>query len=447
MKRYHFEFLAALWCIAAFAWIAIHGLRSGYFPDDLMNLYQAWVSPWKSLALGLIVPSDEAYRPTGALALKVAFLSFGLNPLPLRAICIVLIVLNAGLHFTMVRTLSRSHIAAALSVCIFSFHAMFSDLYLSSATIYDLLAFAFVHVGMLAYILPRSQGRPVSWKGWALIWGCAVLAAGAKEVGMVLPVMLIGYEAIFQKRVSRGGLLLAAVSTLRAVWLLHAPNGVLRSNAAYSLQFDRSSIGEMTVAYTRMLLLDMGLGAAVVYFVLAAIVLLALIWRSPEFRFGALLFFFAAAPLVFIAPRSMYVLYLAYSGWCMLWATALVRIPLPPAVTLAVAAVLFGTSNVRALPHTISWAPAEQARVRCALEAVGPLAPHLAPEARILITADPFPPDDYMPVFAFRLHSGIKDLAVWRLRTHPQAAEWADPWSLVIRIDGCRAAPDRTAPI
>lgn len=415
-----------------------------------MNFYGAWTQSWSRLALDIVAPSPEAYRPAGAAVLKAAFGSFGLAPLPYRVLCVLLLGLNIGLHFFLVRALTLSTIAAGFSSFLFSAHACMSDLYLSTATIYDLLAFAFVHAGILVYIVPRLRGDGVSWKRWAAIAACALLASGAKEVGLVLPVMLLGYEIFFQAGATRkmaGPALLTALTALRFAAPLLAANPRMLSNPAYALHLDSSSVSQMVVSYTRMLLLDMGVQPASAYALVGAIALLAFVWRSPAFRFGTLLFVCAAAPLMLIAPRSLYVLYIAYSGWCMLWATALSRIPLPPAVTLASVAMVFGTMNLRAWPHTVSWAPAEQAKVQCALEAARPLVPHLTHDSRILVTDDPFPSDDSMLTFAFRLQSGHKELAVWRLRAHPQAAEWTDPWSLKVRIEGCKAVQEHPGPI
>jgi hypothetical protein len=61
------------------------------------------------------------------------------------------------------------------------------------------------------------------------------------------------------------------------------------------------------------------------------------------------------------------------------------------------------------------------------------------PGSRVLITSDPFPPDDFMLIFAFKLKAKDPQLQVWRLRAYPQAANWPEPWSTKVRIEGCVA--------
>ncbi len=442
VRRKHFQVIAFVVCAAAFVSVAIPGLQTGLFPDDLMNLYGAWTKPASKLALDIAAPSQDAYRPVGALTLKLAFQAFGLSPFPYRGLCILLLGLNVLLHFLFILAVSRSGVVAGLSTCLFPAQAFMSDLYLSTATIYDLLAFAFVHAGMLFYIRPRSNGNRVSWKGWVVVAACTLLAAGSKEVGLVLPVMLVAYEALFHGHVTRrlaGPVLLTILAAAMVLLPLLAVNGMTHSNPAYALKLEGAWIANMAVMYIRMLLLDNGIRSGVVYAVLGAIALLALFWRSAEFRFGALLFASAAAPLLLIEPRSLYVLYIAYSGWCLLWAVLLSRVPLPPVITLLAVAAAFGSMNLRAWPHTVSWAPSEQAKVRCAVESISPLLPSIKPGTRVLITDDPFPPDDPILIFAFRLLTRDKDLQAWRLRAFPQALDWQEPWSMRVRISGCQA--------
>lgn len=443
VRRKHFELIAFVVCAAAFVSVAIPGLQTGLFPDDLMNLYGAWTKPASKLALDIAAPAQDAYRPVGALTLKLAFQAFGLSAFPYRGLCILLLGLNFLLHFLFIRAVSRSGVVAGLSACLFPAQAFMSDLYLSTATIYDLLAFAFVHAGMLFYIRPRLNGNHVSWKGWAAVAACMLLAAGSKEVGLVLPVMLVAYEALFHEHVTRrlaGPVLLTILAAAMVLFPLLAVNGMTHSNPAYALKLEGAWIANMAVMYMRMLLLDNGIRPGVVYAVLGAIALLALVWRQAEFRFGALLFASAAAPLMLIEPRSLYVLYIAYSGWCLLWAVLLSKVPLPPAITLLALAAVLGPMNLRAWPHTVSWAPSEQAKVRCAVESISPLLSSIKPGARVLVIDDPYPADDSMLIFAFRLMARDSDLQVWRLRSFPQAAGWTEPWTMRVRIAGCKSS-------
>lgn len=80
-----------------------------------MNLYGAWTKPASKLALDIAAPSRDAYRPVGALSLKLAFQAFGLSAFAYRGLCILLLGLNVLLHFLFIRAVSRSGVVAGLS--------------------------------------------------------------------------------------------------------------------------------------------------------------------------------------------------------------------------------------------------------------------------------------------------------------------------------------------
>ena len=74
---------ASLTIAAVFLFLAGDGLSAYFTPDDMMNLYGAWFRPVL-----------EQGRPLGALVYRAIFAVFGLDPLPYRMVCFLLLAGN-----------------------------------------------------------------------------------------------------------------------------------------------------------------------------------------------------------------------------------------------------------------------------------------------------------------------------------------------------------------
>jgi hypothetical protein len=108
------------------------GLAAYFTPDDMMNLYGAW-----------FLPLAGQERPIGALVYRVIFAGFGLNPVPYRVCCFLLLAGNLVLLFAIAVRLSGSRVVGGIACLLAAYHAHLADLYYSTGTIYDLLCFAF----------------------------------------------------------------------------------------------------------------------------------------------------------------------------------------------------------------------------------------------------------------------------------------------------------------
>src|SRR5262249_54867647 len=97
------------------------GLLVSFTPDDLMNLYLAWFRP-----------IAEAERPVGALFYRGVFALFGLNPLPYRIFCFLLLFANCVLLYRFCVRLSGSREIGATACLIGAYHAHLADLYYST---------------------------------------------------------------------------------------------------------------------------------------------------------------------------------------------------------------------------------------------------------------------------------------------------------------------------
>src|SRR5437879_8431623 len=112
----------------------------------MMNLYEAWFRP--------LVETD---RYLGTLVYRGLFAVAGLNPLPYRAVCMLLLLVNLGLLYRFCLRISNSREIAALACLLGAYHAHLADLYYSTGTIYDLLCGA---IYLSAFLL---ASRPLAF--------------------------------------------------------------------------------------------------------------------------------------------------------------------------------------------------------------------------------------------------------------------------------------------
>ena len=144
--------------------------------DDMMNLYFAWSKPIMS-----------SYRPLGALFYRTMFAKVGFNPLPFRIFCVTLGAINMGLCYWFAKIASGSNRIACLAVLLFAFHTRLMEVWYRTAVVYDLLCFSFFYLAACLYM---SRPKPGAARGIAVII-CFILALEAKEIAVVLPVILL----------------------------------------------------------------------------------------------------------------------------------------------------------------------------------------------------------------------------------------------------------------
>src|ERR1700733_399883 len=150
-----------------FLLLSHRGLSTYFTGDDVMNLvamHGYWRWPWWRNAIEALVVVTQTYRPMGDVFYRSLYSVFGFHPLPFRAACYALMVLNLGLFFRLALLLSRSREAALFSTLFFSFHAAFGDLYLSTGTVYDILCVSFTLGAFVSYASVRGAGRELQAK-------------------------------------------------------------------------------------------------------------------------------------------------------------------------------------------------------------------------------------------------------------------------------------------
>ena len=430
--------------VLLFAWFAGDGLFSNLFPDEMMNIYRVWHEPWTELLRRTVLFWQGSARPLGAFFYRPLFDAFGFAPLPYRAVCMGLLLANLLIAYRLAGKLSGSTLTAAVTAVLFGYHAYLSDLYYSSATIYDLLCFCFAYSAVLAYLERR-------WVRFAALYLLAMLA---KEAAAGLPAVLVVIEwAAFAKekrewRGPAGALLLAGAVLLPLAWGEHSLSGV----GAYQLH--PRVMGENLGRYLGMMFyaqrdLVRWEAAMVVSLAIAAAV-----WvRSAGAWVGLAIALVLPAPVLMIEPRSFYVFYLAFFGWTLLAACILDRIaqgatPVRPAVR-AVALVALLVAVLAPLhrfrkPYGNAWVALERDKAPRMIARLTADLPSLKRGARVDVVDDPYEPGDWILTFIFRLQYRDDGIEVVRRKSGP-AAE-GRPFDCVLNladyrleiVSGCR---------
>lgn len=390
--------------LALFVWFAGDGLFSDLFPDEMMNIYRVWIEPWSELLRRLAIPWDGHTRPLGALLYRPLFDAFGFAPLPYRAICIALLIVNLWIAWRLALRLSDSPLTASLTALFFAYHAYLADLYYSSATIYELLCFACGFGALLLYVERRGHWIPI-----LLLY---FLALKSKEMAVTLPLLVLLTNAPHRLPTAAAGLSLAALVTFATT---RGPDSLL-SLGGYtpSLANAFANAGR----YLGMLFyaqrdLRPAETAAVL---LAAVVACALLrHRAAWIALAAILIL--PLPVLLIDPRSFYVFYLPYWGWCLLTALAISALTrrLPREwIVIAVCFMILIPLHQWRKPYGNAWVPAERVKVRRVVDELDAKLPALPASSRVLIEADPFDPGDWILTFLFRLRYRDQQLEVIR---------------------------------
>jgi hypothetical protein len=386
-------FGASLAVAAIFLLFAGDGLAAYFTPDDMMNLYGAW-----------FLPLAGQERPIGALVYRVIFAGFGLNPLPYRVVCFLLLGGNLALLYSVARRLSESPFVGALACLLGAYHAHLADLYYSTGTIYDLLCFTFYWAAALLWMRGRT------WMALGLYVGALL----SKEMAVTLPAVLAAYELVYRRPVKL--LRLTPMVVVTGAFVLRAMAGNA-GNAAYAphvawhplianWQHYSSDLfyGAFQMTPTRVLLLWALVAVSVV------------LLRPRDAVISAVVIWVGLLPVAFIAQRGFYVVYLTLPGWYLLGARLIERATrrAKPALVFAAVAVLLIPLHARRKEQGRTWVAEAHASVRRVLEPLR--SERLAKGARVLFLGDTYPTDDYLAMFILRLSFRDSELQVDRAR-------------------------------
>jgi hypothetical protein len=427
---------AALACAfligALFFAFAGDGLRSYFTPDDMMNLYFAWSAP--------ILHAD---RPVGALVYRGLFALFGLHPLPYRVLAYALLLANLGLLYLFCARVSHSREAAALACLLGAYHAHLSDLYYSTGTIYDLLCFFFLFLAFTYYLEIRDSGAFPSWPQTAALTGLLLLAMGSKEMAVSLPVLLVVYETIYHR--AKGWTRWRFIwigGGMTALFLIYKTTGARRmtGNPDYALTFSIHAI----MAACKRYLDDLSYGAVrfnsvKIVFVLVLMLVFAALVRRRELLFAWCFVLLAASPILFIPPRALFAAYVTLPGWYLYGATLLMMCrdtimlqfarvaaslhvkPEQASLFLVVGLLLIPLHRIEK-PLGNGWVPWSHGTVRTVISGLSRY-PEMPRGARVLFLDDPFPKDEWMLTFMFRLFYKDDQMRIDRAQVWPRQAE------------------------
>ena len=412
---------AALLIAGVFLAFAGDGLRAYFTPDDMMNLYGACFR-----RLG------ESDRPVGALFYRALFTAFGLHPLPYRMACFAILSANLALLYVFCLKLSGSREVAALACLLGAYHAHLADLYYSTGTVYDLLCFLFYFGALALYIQVRE--RAAGWR--ILVLALYLCALGAKEMAVTLPLFLFLYDLIYQPPAPR----LAAALRWTAAFILYKTTGPGRMTA--NPDYLPSFSWQVLTANWRHYAYDLfygaiqftGLGIVLLW---AAVLAVVLVLRQRDLLFAACVILLGILPVVLIAERGFYAIYLTLPGWYLLAAQSLTtaRQRLLPRAGAAAPAVLFllvaaclVPLHWRQKPRGNWWVAEAHESVRCTLQ---PLAHFSVPRGgKVLVLNDPYPAGDNILLAMFRITFRDESIQV----RHPKTASAAPPGEVYDRV-------------
>ncbi len=433
------------------------GLFAYFTPDDMMNLYGAWFRP-----------VIEADRPMGAIFYRGLFAAFGLNPLPYRIGCLLLLLINLGLLYAFCFHLSRSREVAALACLLGAYHAHLADLYYSTGTVYDLLCGVFYLAAFVYYARVRLDGHPPGWRQMLLFLLLYISALSAKEMAVTLPMSILLYDLLYHppKRASesvwrwvvREARILGPAIMVTGALFIRKTAGPVRmiGNPDYQPHLAWSSFMAAWKHYA----FDLFYGTVKFNqfrIVLLWAVLMGIAWitRRRALLYAFAFLFLGILPVAFIPPRGFFAIYLTLPGWYLFAATGLVlardalgrRFHLhwcnswtnapEAAVFIGVALILFPL-HWREKPLGRRWVAEAHASVRSVAAPLRKAADPLPLRARVLFLSDPFPKDDWILTFIFRLHyrdDGIRVDRVKAMRVYPdQVAQTT--YDRIFRMDG-----------
>ncbi|HTP33533.1 MAG TPA: glycosyltransferase family 39 protein [Candidatus Acidoferrales bacterium] len=422
----------AIVTVCAMSAFAADGWRAYFTPDDMMNLYGAWsASPVELL---------QGHRPLGGLVYRALFAVFGLNPLPFRVVCMCLVLANLWLLYLFCLRLTHKRETAALACLLGAYHAHLADLYYSTGTLYDVLSYFLILATLVYYFRICDLSGYPSWRRTAILTGLYSCALATKELAVVVPPLVLLYELIYH---SRAGLMRRArflyVSVpVTAAFILY------RTSSSHAMTrnpnfFPHISLHAFLAGWTHYLP-DLFYGTVAfnsfkVVVLLGGMLAVAAWTRRRELLYGWCVILVVPLPFIFIEPRGFFEMYLSLAGWYLYAAAALValrdsvpgwaeRLGVRPGqlALFAAAALLLFVLHRREKPLGNQWVPETHAEVRQILEPLQRRSAPLPRGARVLFLSDPYPVDEWLLTFVFRLYYQDKTIRVDRVKPWPQLA-------------------------
>ena len=389
---------------------------------------------------------------SGGPLLPASFRAIRATPAAVPDYLLRVLLANLGLLYEFCRRLSNSREVGALACLIGAYHAHLADLYYGASTIYDLLCYFFYFLVFVRYLKIRERGLFPTWGQTVTLLVLYICSLNSKEMAVTLPVLALIYELIYHppRHLSRdawrsmlaGHARFLGVSVVvTAIYIIGKTHGPERmtGNAAYAPHI---ALRPFLNAWTHYLF-DLFYGAISFndFKVVLALLLpgaVALAARSRELLFAWLFIVIGVLPIIFIEPRGFFVMYMTLPGWYLFAAKSLVLLrdfllrnaprvtsalrvrPREAALFAIVAAVLLPL-HWRQRPLGNAWAADAYGPLRSLNEQLTQQYPSLPHGARILFLSEPYPAEDWMLTFLFRLHYRDGEIQVDRAKRMPAA--------------------------
>jgi hypothetical protein len=183
-----------------------------------------------------------------------------------------------------------------------------------------------------------------------------------------------------------------------------------------------------------------------------ALLVVALLVRRRAILFAWLIIFLGLLPINFITPRGFFVVYLALPGWYLYAAVLLVALrdalvhrgaapfagleasPRQVGLFLLVLGLLVPLHH-RRKPLGSAWVAEAHQWVRAVNEPLTRRFPTFPHGATVLFLADPYPVEDWILTFIFRLHYRDDEIRVDRVKINPALASSASDYNFRFRLD------------
>lgn len=411
-----------------------------YTTDDVMNLWKYWTWPVSRLVTANIFFWTSYYRPFGGLIYRPLFALFGFNPRPLYLVYYAFLLLNLYVAYLVLKRISGSAEIGALATLLWSIHGNLDYLYYNAGSMYDVFCFLFFFLAFHIYLRVRQRGEYLS--GWSLAAFVAsfICCLNSKEMGAVLPVILLVYELFFHTPHwrSKGEF---------GRWIVNEGRGALIAGACIIgyIPAKLSSQGlTSSPAYVPHLTWPTYLHDSAVYlgyltyarhpFTPAQVAVFFAVLVAPAFRlrsrlmwFGLLFFQITLLPVSFVSAREGFVLYLPLAGLALYFATLLVWIKdqllaanpkLLPSSELAVILLFAATALSIGMIDWKHWAAApdpNSSPIRILKEQLCRMYPAMRHGSKILFAHTPFDGSSWDPVFTLMLAYRDPDLFITQM--------------------------------
>jgi hypothetical protein len=389
--------------ISIWLWFTRDGLASYFSGDDLMNIYLAWQRPLARLAAENLAFFSPGYRPFGNLVYRLLFL-------------------NLYLAYRAAAALAGQE--AALLTVLFACYNAGVDLYHDTGIIYDILCFTFYFLALGLYFTVRGHKQYLRNSEIAFFLILYICALDSKEMAVTLPAVLITYELLLAEpaagTVIRRWLpaALAALMTVPYVIGKLSHSSPLVGNESYRLHISPGNYVAGLTHYVD-LLVSVHPGTITAPLCMATILLaavIALVTRDRRLMFALAFLLITPLPIVFVALRGAYVMYIPLFGMALYLAVTIVklrdalvgrRVQLPTFAVCALAVIWFHVSR--------PWKPLVDPLIRSTVSQLSEIQPRVADHSRILFEDDPFDKDDqWVLMYICRLQYGFPQLQVDR---------------------------------